>query len=185
MFALHLFRSIALPLFLLSRRVISHKVCNIYSYSPTFLSLCCSCAQSIEVNLSFTRSVIRMRKSWVFPSCEFITDMWDNKVWRITANMNCTLTAKAVAHKWNLTGTIALIAPWLSINHVTPLTLSHNASGCLLWILNMRRCHLLDPWGLQWLRCLTASGHFWSSYYINMLWNRRVMIVTYCIGLMY
>lgn len=89
------------------------------------------------------------------------------KLW---GNVCCRLIPQAYTLQQNLTDTIAWIAPWLSINQGTVLTPSHNAGGCLLWIFNMWRCILLLPRGLEWLRCLTAKGRFWSySYYINKL----------------
>lgn len=63
-----------------------------------------------------------------------------NNVSRIRANVSCRLISIAAPLQWNLTDvkdTIAWIGPRLSINHVAPLTSSHNAAGCMLWIFNM------------------------------------------------
>lgn len=63
-----------------------------------------------------------------------------NNVRRIRASVSCRLISIAAPLQWNLTDvkdTIAWIGPRLSINHVAPLTSSHNAMGCMLWIFNM------------------------------------------------
>lgn len=110
---------------------------HIHPHTHTQLQSLCVSPDKLFYNNYCNESVFwRGQNHMYFLPVITLPNMWDDNVWRITANMSCRLMSKAATLKLNVTDvkdtTGLCIDPRLSINQAPPLTPSHNATGCLL-----------------------------------------------------